>query len=233
MEPLCVIYNITTATADDVIVLSDDVNIYLVDLSGVIIILNIVLNWLGKCKYFRPRFFSICCQSFLKLNPDSWVYIRVMCDWYSLPLDVVDDAVLSFQFLVIFFNILNTNCIPTLASRSNQTKGQLNRKKKNVTTVIPNVLKLGSLLVFIFNLRPKYWSLLINSSWNKSHSMLWSVRILFSLLLLLNWNQSEISKNISKLNLNIRVDISSPINSLSRLFQELSNITSVYPVRQL
>ena len=51
------IYNITIATADDVIVLSDYVNVYPVDLSGVIIILNIVLNWLGKCKYFRPRFF--------------------------------------------------------------------------------------------------------------------------------------------------------------------------------
>ena len=36
MEPGCVINNITIATADDITTLSDDVNIYPVDLSGTI-----------------------------------------------------------------------------------------------------------------------------------------------------------------------------------------------------
>ena len=36
MEPVCVINDITIATADDITTLSDDVNIYPVDLSGTI-----------------------------------------------------------------------------------------------------------------------------------------------------------------------------------------------------
>ena len=42
------INNITIATADDIIVLRYDVNIYPVDLSGAIITLSTVLYWLGK-----------------------------------------------------------------------------------------------------------------------------------------------------------------------------------------
>ena len=49
------INNITIATGDDIITLSDDVNIYIVDLSGAIITLSYVLNWLEKCNYFRPK----------------------------------------------------------------------------------------------------------------------------------------------------------------------------------
>ena len=67
-EPVCVINNITIATADDITTLSDDVNIYPVDLSGTINTLNNDLNWLEKCSYFRPIFFSICCQSFWELT---------------------------------------------------------------------------------------------------------------------------------------------------------------------
>ena len=77
----------------------------------------------------------------------------MMCCWYILPLDVVDDMII--HFLVISVNILNTNRIATLTSRSNQTKGQLNRNKKKVRTVIPNLLKLGSVLVGVhFQLVP-------------------------------------------------------------------------------
>ena len=36
MEPVCVIKNITIATADDITTLGDDVNIYPIDLSGTI-----------------------------------------------------------------------------------------------------------------------------------------------------------------------------------------------------
>ena len=62
------IHNITIATGDDIITLSDDVNIYPVDLSGAIITLSDVLNWLEKYDYFRPKYFSICCQSFWELT---------------------------------------------------------------------------------------------------------------------------------------------------------------------
>lgn len=41
-------HNITIATADYIIVLRYDVNIYPVDLSGAIITLSTVLNWLGR-----------------------------------------------------------------------------------------------------------------------------------------------------------------------------------------
>ena len=45
LEPVCVINNITIATADDITTLSDDVNIYSVDLSGTINTLGNDLNW--------------------------------------------------------------------------------------------------------------------------------------------------------------------------------------------
>ena len=51
------INNITIATADDIKTLSDDVNIYPVDLSGTINTLSNALNLLEKCSYFRPIFF--------------------------------------------------------------------------------------------------------------------------------------------------------------------------------
>ena len=51
------INNITIATADDITTLSDDVNIYTVDLFGTINTLRNVLNWLEKCSYFRLIFF--------------------------------------------------------------------------------------------------------------------------------------------------------------------------------
>ena len=51
------INNVTIATADDITILSDDVNIYPVDLSRTINTLSYALNWLGKCRYFRPIFF--------------------------------------------------------------------------------------------------------------------------------------------------------------------------------
>ena len=70
MEPVYVINNITIATADDITTLSDDVNIYPVDLSGTTYTLSNDLNWLEKCSYFRPIFFSICCQSFWELTHD-------------------------------------------------------------------------------------------------------------------------------------------------------------------
>ena len=59
------IYNITIATADDIITLSNDV-----DLSGAIITLGYVLNWLEKCNYLRPKYFSICRQPFWELTHD-------------------------------------------------------------------------------------------------------------------------------------------------------------------
>ena len=62
------INNITIATADDITTHSDDVNIYPVDLSGTINILNNALNWLEKSSYFRPIFFSVCCQSIWELT---------------------------------------------------------------------------------------------------------------------------------------------------------------------
>ena len=61
------INNITITAADDITTLSDDVNIYPIDLSGTINTLSNGLNWLEKCSYFRPIFFSICCQSFWEL----------------------------------------------------------------------------------------------------------------------------------------------------------------------
>ena len=61
-------HNITIATDDDIITLSDDVNIYLVDLSGAIITLSYVLNWLEKCNYFRSKYFSICCKAFWEIT---------------------------------------------------------------------------------------------------------------------------------------------------------------------
>ena len=57
MEPGCVINNITIATADDITTLSDDLNIYPVDLSGTINTFSNDLNWLEKYHYFRPIFF--------------------------------------------------------------------------------------------------------------------------------------------------------------------------------
>ena len=54
---LCVINNITIATADDITIVSDDVNIYPVDLSGTINTLGNVLI-AEKSSYFRPVFFS-------------------------------------------------------------------------------------------------------------------------------------------------------------------------------
>ena len=45
------------ATDDDITTLSDDLNIYPVDLCGIMNTLNNALNWLQKCNYFRPRFF--------------------------------------------------------------------------------------------------------------------------------------------------------------------------------
>ena len=74
MEPVCMINNITIATADDITTLSDDVNIYPVDLSGTINTVGNDLNWWEKCSYFRPIFFSICCQSFWELTHGHWVY---------------------------------------------------------------------------------------------------------------------------------------------------------------
>ena len=71
MEPLWVINIITIVTADDIIALGDDVNIYPAYLSGAIIILSTVLNWSGKCKYFKPKLSSICCQSFWELRQNS------------------------------------------------------------------------------------------------------------------------------------------------------------------
>ena len=51
------INNNTITTADDITTLSDDVNIYSIDLSGTINTLSNALNWLEKCSYFRPIFF--------------------------------------------------------------------------------------------------------------------------------------------------------------------------------
>ena len=76
MKPVFVIHNNTIATADDIITLSDVVNIFPVELSRAIITLSYALNWLEKCNYFRPKYFSICCQTFWELGPLS-VYIRL------------------------------------------------------------------------------------------------------------------------------------------------------------
>ena len=62
------INNITIVTADDITTLSDDVNIYPVDLSGTINTLSNALNRLEKSRYFRPILFSICFQSFWELT---------------------------------------------------------------------------------------------------------------------------------------------------------------------
>ena len=64
MEPVCVINNFTIATADDITTLSDDVNIYPVDLSGTINTLGNDLNWWEKCIYFRPIFFQFVVSHF-------------------------------------------------------------------------------------------------------------------------------------------------------------------------
>ena len=48
MEPMFVIHNISIATYDDIIHFGDDVNIYPVYLSRVIIICGNFLNWLEK-----------------------------------------------------------------------------------------------------------------------------------------------------------------------------------------
>ena len=57
MEPVCVINNITIATADDITTLCDDVNIYPVDLSGTINTLSNALNWLEKKQLFQANIF--------------------------------------------------------------------------------------------------------------------------------------------------------------------------------
>ena len=48
MEPIFVIHNISIATGDDIIQLGDDVNIYPVYFSRIIIIWGNCLNWLEK-----------------------------------------------------------------------------------------------------------------------------------------------------------------------------------------
>ena len=58
------INNITIATADDITPLSDDVNIYPVDLSGTINTLSNALNCLEKSSYFRPIFFQFVFSHF-------------------------------------------------------------------------------------------------------------------------------------------------------------------------
>ena len=66
---MCVINNITIATADDITTLSDDVNIYPVDLSGTINTLSNALNWLEKFSYFRPIFFFNLLSVILGTHP--------------------------------------------------------------------------------------------------------------------------------------------------------------------
>ena len=57
MEPVCVINNITIATADDITTLGDDVNIYPLDLSGTINTMSNALNWLEKKQLFQTSIF--------------------------------------------------------------------------------------------------------------------------------------------------------------------------------
>ena len=66
---MCVINNITIATADDITTLSDDVNIYPVDLSRTINTLGNDLNWWEKCSYFRSIFFFNLLSVILGTHP--------------------------------------------------------------------------------------------------------------------------------------------------------------------
>ena len=52
MKPVCVINNITIATVDDITILSDDINIYAVDLSGTI---NLLVTCFGVPDYLVPH----------------------------------------------------------------------------------------------------------------------------------------------------------------------------------
>ena len=52
MEPICVIHNISKATVYDIIILHDDVNIYLVDIFKEIVTLN-TFSCFKKCNHFR------------------------------------------------------------------------------------------------------------------------------------------------------------------------------------
>ena len=72
------INNITIATADDIKTLSDDVNIYPVDLSGTINTLSNALNLLEKCSYFRPIFFFFFNLWLVILGTHPWLlrYVR-------------------------------------------------------------------------------------------------------------------------------------------------------------
>ena len=63
------INNVTIAAADDITILSDDVNIYPVYLSGTINTLSNALNWLEKCSYFRPIFFFKLLSVILGTHP--------------------------------------------------------------------------------------------------------------------------------------------------------------------
>ena len=69
MEPVSMINNITIATADDITTLSDDLNIYPVDLSRTFNTLSNALNWLEKYSYFRPIFFFKLLSVILRTHP--------------------------------------------------------------------------------------------------------------------------------------------------------------------
>ena len=63
------INNITIATADDITTLSDDVNIYPVDLSGTINTLSNALNWLEKKQLFQTNIFFNLLSVILGTHP--------------------------------------------------------------------------------------------------------------------------------------------------------------------
>ena len=68
MKPMIVIHNISIATADDIIQLGDDVNIYPVYLSRAIIIRGNCLNRLEKTIVSDQFFLSNSCKLILELT---------------------------------------------------------------------------------------------------------------------------------------------------------------------
>ena len=67
MEPICIIYNISIATVYDVIILSDDVSIYSVDLFKEIVTVNTVSVGKRNAIISVYDFYSLSCFSFLEL----------------------------------------------------------------------------------------------------------------------------------------------------------------------
>ena len=82
------INNITIATADDITTLSDDVNIYPIDLSGTINTLSNALNWLEKKQLFQTSIFFNLFSVILGTHPWPLSVGRglMLCFWLGRPL---------------------------------------------------------------------------------------------------------------------------------------------------